>query len=196
MITVPAYFNDAQRQATKDAGQIAGLEVARIINEPTAAAMAYGLDKAQNEQKIVVFDLGGGTFDVSVLELNDDDGMKVFEVISTSGDTHLGGDDFDEVLIHYVADEFQKSNGVDLRNDTMALQRLQEACEKAKKELSSAQASDINLPFITADASGPKHLQLNITRAKFEELVDPLVQRCKTPVQQALKDAKLKGFLK
>ncbi len=191
VITVPAYFNDAQRQATKDAGQIAGLEVARIINEPTAAAMAYGLDKAQKEQKIVVFDLGGGTFDVSVLELNDDDGMKVFEVISTSGDTHLGGDDFDEVLINYVADEFQKSNGVDLRNDTMALQRLQEACEKAKKELSSAQASDINLPFITADASGPKHLQMNISRAKFEELVDPLVERCKTPVQQALKDAKL-----
>ncbi len=191
VITVPAYFNDAQRQATKDAGQIAGLEVARIINEPTAAAMAYGLDKAQNEQKIVVFDLGGGTFDVSVLELNDDDGMKVFEVISTSGDTHLGGDDFDEVLIHYVADEFKKSNGVDLRSDTMALQRLQEACEKAKKELSSAQSSDINLPFITADASGPKHLQMNISRAKFEELIDQLVERCKTPVQQALKDAKL-----
>lgn len=191
VITVPAYFNDAQRQATKDAGQIAGLEVARIINEPTAAAMAYGLDKAKNEQKIVVFDLGGGTFDVSVLELNDDDGMKVFEVISTSGDTHLGGDDFDEALIHYVADEFKKSNGVDLRNDTMALQRLQEACEKAKKELSTAQSTDINLPFITADASGPKHLQLNISRAKFEELVDPLIERCKTPVEQALKDAKL-----
>lgn len=191
VITVPAYFNDAQRQATKDAGQIAGLEVARIINEPTAAAMAYGLDKAQNEQKIVVFDLGGGTFDVSILELNDDDGMKVFEVISTSGDTHLGGDDFDDVLIHHVADEFKKSNGVDLRSDTMALQRLQEACEKAKKELSSAQSSDINLPFITADASGPKHLQMNISRAKFEELIDELVERCKTPVQQALKDAKL-----
>ena len=191
VITVPAYFNDAQRQATKDAGQIAGLEVARIINEPTAAAMAYGLDKTESEQKIVVFDLGGGTFDVSVLELNDDDGMKVFEVISTSGDTHLGGDDFDEVLINYVADEFKKSNAVDLRDDTMALQRLQEACEKAKKELSSAQSSDINLPFITADASGPKHLQMNISRAKFEELVDPLVERCKTPVQQALKDAKL-----
>lgn len=191
VITVPAYFNDAQRQATKDAGQIAGLEVARIINEPTAAAMAYGLEKAQKEQKIIVFDLGGGTFDVSVLELNDDDGMKVFEVISTSGDTHLGGDDFDEVLINYVADEFKKSNSVDLRDDTMALQRLQEACEKAKKELSSAQASDINLPFITADASGPKHLQMNVTRAKFEELIDPLVERCKTPVQQALKDAKL-----
>ena len=179
VITVPAYFNDAQRQATKDAGQIAGLEVARIINEPTAAAMAYGLDKGKKEQKIVVFDLGGGTFDVSVLELNDDDGMKVFEVISTSGDTHLGGDDFDEVLINYVADEFKKANSVDLRDDTMALQRLQEACEKAKKELSSAQASDINLPFITADASGPKHLQMNITRAKFEELIDELVERCK-----------------
>jgi molecular chaperone DnaK len=191
VITVPAYFNDAQRQATKDAGQIAGLEVARIINEPTAAAMAYGLDKNNKEQKIVVFDLGGGTFDVSVLELNDDDGMKVFEVISTNGDTHLGGDDFDEVLINYVADEFKKSQGVDLRKDTMALQRLQEACEKAKKELSSAQASDINLPFITADANGPKHLQINITRAKFEELIDPLVERCKIPVQQALKDAKL-----
>jgi len=191
VITVPAYFNDAQRQATKDAGQIAGLEVARIINEPTAAAMAYGLDKTESEQKIVVFDLGGGTFDVSVLELNDDDGMKVFEVISTSGDTHLGGDDFDEVLINYVADEFKKSNAVDLRDDTMALQRLQEACEKAKKELSSAQSSDINLPFITADASGPKHLQMKLSRAKFEELVDPLVERCKTPVQQALKDAKL-----
>ena len=191
VITVPAYFNDAQRQATKDAGQIAGLEVARIINEPTAAAMAYGLDKGKEEQKIVVFDLGGGTFDVSVLELNDDDGMKVFEVISTSGDTHLGGDDFDEVLINYVADEFKNANSVDLREDTMALQRLQEACEKAKKELSTAQASDINLPFITADASGPKHLQMNITRAKFEELIDDLVERCKIPVKQALKDAKL-----
>ncbi len=192
VITVPAYFNDAQRQATKDAGQIAGLEVARIINEPTAAAMAYGLDKSKNEQKIVVFDLGGGTFDVSVLELNDDDGMKVFEVISTSGDTHLGGDDFDELLINYVAAEFKKSTGVDLRNDTMALQRLQEACEKAKKELSSAPQTDINLPFITADASGPKHLQMNITRTKFEELIDPLVERCKTPLEQALKDAKMK----
>jgi molecular chaperone DnaK len=152
--------------------------------------MAYGLDKSKIEQKIVVFDLGGGTFDVSVLELNDDDGMKVFEVISTSGDTHLGGDDFDEVLINYVADEFKKSNGVDLRDDTMALQRLQEACEKAKKELSSVPQTDINLPFITADASGPKHLQMNITRAKFEELIDPLIERCRKPVEQALKDAK------
>jgi molecular chaperone DnaK len=191
VITVPAYFNDAQRQATKDAGQIAGLEVARIINEPTAAAIAYGLDKGKKEQKIVVFDLGGGTFDVSVLELNDDDGMKVFEVISTNGDTHLGGDDFDDALINFVADEFKKSHGVDLRKDVMALQRLQEACEKAKKELSSRPSTDLNLPFITADASGPKHLQMNITRAKFEELVDPLVERCRRPVEQALKDAKM-----
>ena len=191
VITVPAYFNDAQRQATKDAGQIAGLEVARIINEPTAAAMAYGLDKSNKEQKIVVFDLGGGTFDVSILELNDDDGMKVFEVISTSGDTHLGGDDFDEILINYVAVEFKKENGIDLREDTMALQRLQEQCEKAKKELSSVPQTDINLPFITADQNGPKHLQVTITRSKFEELVDKLVDRCRKPVEQALKDAKL-----
>ena len=184
VITVPAYFNDAQRQATKDAGQIAGLEVARIINEPTAAAMAYGLDKKQNEEKIVVFDLGGGTFDVSVLELNEDDGMKVFEVISTSGDTHLGGDDFDEVLIHHVADEFKKSNGIDLRKDTMALQRLQEACEKAKKELSSRPDTDINLPFICQDPDGnAKHLQMNITRSQFEKLIDPLVERCRKPVE-------------
>ncbi|MGI9516474.1 MAG: molecular chaperone DnaK [Pirellulaceae bacterium] len=191
VITVPAYFNDAQRQATKDAGQIAGLEVARIINEPTAAAMAYGLDKSQ-EQKIVVFDLGGGTFDVSVLELDEDDaGMKVFHVISTSGDTHLGGDDFDDLLINYVADEFKKENAIDLRTDVMALQRLQEACEKAKKELSSVLQTDINLPFITADQNGPKHLQMTITRTKFEELVDPLVDRCVGPVNQALKDAKL-----
>lgn len=191
VITVPAYFNDAQRQATKDAGQIAGLEVARIINEPTAAAMAYGLDKVNKEQKIVVFDLGGGTFDVSILELNDDEGMKVFEVISTSGDTHLGGDDFDELLINYVASQFKKDNGIDLRKDTMALQRLQEACEKAKKELSSVPQTDINLPFITADQTGPKHLQMTITRSKFEELIDPLVDRCRTPVEQALKDAKM-----
>ncbi|MBX3415028.1 MAG: molecular chaperone DnaK [Pirellulales bacterium] len=186
VITVPAYFNDAQRQATKDAGEIAGLEVARIINEPTAAALAYGLDKKTSE-KIVVFDLGGGTFDVSALEVAD----GVFRVISTNGDTHLGGDDFDEVLIHYVADEFKKEQGIDLRKDTMALQRLQEACEKAKKELSSAQSTDINLPFITADASGPKHLQINITRAKFEQLVDQLVERCRGPLMQALQDAKM-----
>lgn len=192
VITVPAYFNDAQRQATKDAGQIAGLEVARIINEPTAAAMAYGLEKARSNQKIVVFDLGGGTFDVSVLELNDDDGVKVFEVISTSGDTHLGGDDFDEALINHVADQFQKENGVDLRLDTMALQRLQEACEKAKKELSSLPESNINLPFITMDKSGqPKHLQMVITRAKFEELIEGLIKRCSKPLKSALDDAKL-----
>ncbi|MCH2129498.1 MAG: molecular chaperone DnaK [Pirellulaceae bacterium] len=194
VITVPAYFNDSQRQATKDAGQIAGLEVARIINEPTAAALSYGLDKKAQE-KIVVFDLGGGTFDVSVLEVAEtegkDDDIKVFEVISTSGDTHLGGDDLDEVLIHHVADEFKKEQGIDLRQDTMALQRLQEACEKAKKELSSTATTDINLPFITADATGPKHLQISISRSEFEELIDPLIERCRGPVLQALKDAKL-----
>ncbi len=186
VITVPAYFNDAQRQATKDAGQVAGLEVMRIINEPTAAALAYGLEKKAQE-KIVVFDLGGGTFDVSVLEVAD----GVFRVISTNGDTHLGGDDFDQTLINHVADQFKKEQGIDLRKDTMALQRLQEACEKAKKELSSAQSTDINLPFITADASGPKHLQMTITRAQFEQMCDPLVERCRGPVVQALKDAKL-----
>src|SRR6188508_1524131 len=187
VITVPAYFNDAQRQATKDAGQIAGLEVARIINEPTAAALAYGLDRKEHE-KIVVFDLGGGTFDVSVLEVAE----GVFRVISTNGDTHLGGDDFDGVLINYVADEFKRQQGIDLRKDTMALQRLQEACEKAKKELSSVSSTDINLPFITADANGPKHLQMNISRSKFEQLVDHLIERCRGPVEQALKDAKMK----
>lgn len=195
VITVPAYFNDAQRQATKDAGQIAGLEVARIINEPTAAALAYGLDKSK-DQKIVVFDLGGGTFDVSVLEVaasgDEDNKSKVFEVISTSGDTHLGGDDFDQTLVNYVADYFKKENGTDLRKEPMALQRLQEACEKAKKELSSVPQTDINLPFITADATGPKHLQLTITRSKFEELIDPLLERLRKPVLQALEDAKLK----
>jgi molecular chaperone DnaK len=186
VITVPAYFNDAQRQATKDAGQIAGLEVMRIINEPTAAALAYGLDKKAQE-KIVVFDLGGGTFDVSVLEVAD----GVFRVISTNGDTHLGGDDFDQAMINHVADQFQREQGIDLRKDPMAMQRLQEACEKAKKELSTAQSSDINLPFITADASGPKHLQMSISRSEFEKLTDSLVERCRGPVIQALKDAKL-----
>ena len=194
VITVPAYFNDSQRQATKDAGQIAGLEVARIINEPTAAALAYGLGKKAAE-KIAVFDLGGGTFDISILDVASTDGsdgeVTVFEVISTNGDTHLGGDDFDEVLIHYVADEFKKEQGIDLRGDTMALQRLQEACEKAKKELSSTPQTDINLPFITADASGPKHLQISITRAQFEQLADALFDRCRKPVLAALKDAKL-----
>jgi len=187
VITVPAYFNDAQRQATKDAGQIAGLEVMRIINEPTAAALAYGLDKKAQE-KIVVFDLGGGTFDVSVLEVAD----GVFRVISTNGDTHLGGDDFDQKLMNHVADEFQKEQGIDLRKDTMALQRLQEACEKAKKELSSTQSTDINLPFITADASGPKHLQVTISRSQFEQMTDDLIERCRGPVMKALEDAKLK----
>lgn len=186
VITVPAYFNDAQRQATKDAGQIAGLEVARIINEPTAASLAYGLDSKAHE-KICVFDLGGGTFDVSILEVAD----GVFRVIATNGDTHLGGDDFDEALINFVADEFKKEQGIDLRKDQMALQRLQEACEKAKKELSSAHSTDINLPFITADASGPKHLQMNITRADFEKLVDDLIERVRGPVLQAMKDAKM-----
>ncbi len=186
VITVPAYFNDAQRQATKDAGQIAGLEVMRIINEPTAASLAYGLEKKKAE-KICVFDLGGGTFDVSVLEVAE----GVFRVISTNGDTHLGGDDFDRVLVDFCADEFKRDNGVDLRKDPMALQRLQEACEKAKKELSTLQTTDINLPFITADASGPKHLQITLSRAKFEQLCDPLFARCRGPVEQAMKDAHL-----
>ena len=184
VITVPAYFNDAQRQATKDAGQIAGLEVMRIINEPTAASLAYGLERKAQE-KICVFDLGGGTFDVSILEVAE----GVFRVISTNGDTHLGGDDFDRVLVDYCADEFKRDNGIDLRKDPMALQRLQEACEKAKKELSSLQTTDINLPFITADASGPKHLQIALSRAKFEQLCDHLFERCRGPVQQAMKDA-------
>lgn len=186
VITVPAYFNDAQRQATKDAGQIAGLDVSRIINEPTAAALAYGLDKKKDE-KIAVFDLGGGTFDVSILEVSD--GMV--EVLSTNGDTHLGGDDFDEVLIKHIADQFQKEQGIDLRKDAMALQRLREAAEKAKKELSSSQQTDINLPFITQHQGEAKHLQMNITRAEFERLIDHLVDRCKGPVTSALKDAKL-----
>jgi molecular chaperone DnaK len=194
VITVPAYFNDAQRQATKDAGQIAGLEVARIINEPTAAALAYGLDKSK-DQKIVVFDLGGGTFDVSVLEVaHNNDGEsagKIFEVISTNGDTHLGGDDFDQAMLNHVAAIFQRDNGIDLRKDPMSLQRLQEACEKAKKELSTLPQTDINLPFITADASGPKHLLTTITRSTFEGLIDPMIDRCRQPVLQALKDAKL-----
>ena len=195
VITVPAYFNDAQRQATKDAGVIAGLEVARIINEPTAAALAYGLDK-KSDEKIIVFDLGGGTFDVSILEVADtgdeENESRVFQVISTSGDTHLGGDDFDAALINYVADEFKKENAIDLRNDPMALQRLQEACEKAKKELSTLPETDLNLPFITMDASGPKHLTMKITRSTFEELIDALVERCRKPVMQALSDAGMK----
>ena len=186
VITVPAYFNDSQRQATKDAGKIAGLEVLRIINEPTAAALAYGLDKKSNE-KILVFDLGGGTFDVSVLEVGD----GVFEVLSTSGDTHLGGDDFDKVIVDHLADTFKSNEGIDLRSDKQALQRLTEAAEKAKIELSSATQSEINLPFITATPEGPKHLDLTLTRAKFEELASKLIDRCRVPVEQALKDAKL-----
>ncbi len=186
VITVPAYFNDSQRQATKDAGKIAGLEVLRIINEPTAAALAYGLDKKSNE-RILVFDLGGGTFDVSVLEVGD----GVFEVLSTSGDTHLGGDDFDKVIVDHLADSFKSNEGIDLRQDKQALQRLTEAAEKAKIELSSATQSEINLPFITATPEGPKHLDLTLTRAKFEELASKLIDRCRVPVEQALKDAKL-----
>ena len=186
VITVPAYFNDSQRQATKDAGKIAGLEVLRIINEPTAAALAYGLDKKSNE-RILVFDLGGGTFDVSVLEVGD----GVFEVLSTSGDTHLGGDDFDKVIVDHLAETFKTNEGIDLRQDKQALQRLTEAAEKAKIELSSATQSEINLPFITATPEGPKHLDLTLTRAKFEELAANLIDRCRIPVEQALKDAKL-----
>ena len=187
VITVPAYFNDSQRQATKDAGQIAGLEVARIINEPTAAALAYGLDRKTNE-KIAVFDLGGGTFDISILDVGD----GVFEVLSTNGDTHLGGDDWDEALINYIADDFQKEQGVDLRKDQMALQRLKEAAEKAKKDLSFQTQADINLPFISADQNGPKHLTMTINRSQFEKLTDKLFDRCKEPVLKALSDAKLK----
>jgi molecular chaperone DnaK len=185
VITVPAYFNDSQRQATKDAGKIAGLEVLRIINEPTAASLAYGLDKQGKEETIAVYDLGGGTFDISVLSV----GEGVFEVKATNGDTFLGGDDFDQRVIDWIVDEFKKDQGIDLRQDRMALQRLKEAAEKAKIELSSTQSTEINLPFITADAAGPKHLSLNLTRAKLEQLVGDLVERTKGPVQQALKDA-------
>jgi molecular chaperone DnaK len=188
VITVPAYFNDSQRQATKDAGRIAGLEVLRIINEPTAASLAYGLDKVGQDEKILVFDLGGGTFDVSVLEISD----GVFEVLSTSGDNHLGGDDWDQRVMKWLADKFQSDNGIDLRVDKMALQRLKEAAEKAKMELSSTQQTNVNLPFITADASGPKHLDYTLTRAEFEKITDDLLQRCKKPVETALKDAGLK----
>lgn len=189
VITVPAYFNDAQRQATKDAGRIAGLEVKRIVNEPTAAALAYGLGNEQKDQKIAVYDLGGGTFDISILELGD----GVFEVKSTNGDTDLGGDDFDEAVIHWLVDNFKKEQGIDLSNDKMALQRLKEAAEKAKKELSSAPATDINLPFITADSNGPKHLQYNLTRAKFEQMTASLVERTRIPCEKALSDAGFKA---
>src|SRR5271166_3247807 len=199
VITVPAYFNDSQRQATIDAAQIAGFDTEwelegkdgkkskqrmRIINEPTAAWLAYGLDKKKNE-KIAVFDLGGGTFDISILDVGD----GVFEVKGVNGDTHLGGDDFDQVLIDYIADEFKREHGIDLRKDQMALQRLKEAAERAKKDLSQSTTTDVNLPFITADASGPKHLQMSLTRAKFEQLVDQLIERCRGPVMRALQDA-------
>ena len=188
VITVPAYFNDAQRQATKDAGKIAGLNVKRIVNEPTAAALAYGLDKKGSDQRILVFDLGGGTFDVSILDLAD----GVFEVLATNGDNHLGGDDWDQRVIDWLADKFKQDNGIDLRQDPMALQRLKEAAENAKKELSAAQTTNINLPFITADASGPKHLDYVLTRAEFENITHDLLERCKAPVTNALRDANLK----
>ena len=187
VITVPAYFNDAQRQATKDAGKIAGLNVKRIVNEPTAAALAYGLDKQNTEQRVLVFDLGGGTFDVSILDLAD----GVFEVLSTAGDNHLGGDDWDQRVIDWMADKFKADNGIDLRQDPMALQRLKDAAENAKKELSAAQQASINLPFITADATGPKHLDYTLTRAEFERITRDLLERCKAPVTRALRDANL-----
>ena len=185
VITVPAYFSDSQRQATKDAGKIAGLEVLRIINEPTAASLAFGMDKEDQDQKILIYDLGGGTFDVSILDIGD----GVFEVLSTNGNTHLGGDDFDNAIIDYLASEFKKANGIDLKTDKMAMQRLKEAAEKAKIELSGMQQTQINLPFITADSTGPKHLDVNLTRAKFEELIHDLVEATRVPVEQAMKDA-------
>ena len=193
VITVPAYFNDAQRQATKDAGRIAGLEVKRIINEPTAAALAYGMDKKKGDRKIAVYDLGGGTFDISIIEIADVDGEHQFEVLATNGDTFLGGEDFDLRLIDYLADEFKKDSGMDLHNDPLALQRLKEAAEKAKIELSSSQQTDVNLPYITADASGPKHLNIRVTRAKLESLVDDLITRTIEPCRVAIKDAGLKS---
>ena len=192
VITVPAYFNDSQRQATKDAGKIAGLDVKRIINEPTAAALAFGMDKKEGDRKIAVYDLGGGTFDISIIEIAEIEGEHQFEVLSTNGDTFLGGEDFDQRVIDYLADEFKKEQGVDLRKDMLALQRLKEAAEKAKIELSSAQQTEVNLPYITADASGPKHLNVKITRAKFESLVEELIDRTMGPCQTAIKDSGLK----
>ncbi|WP_174891090.1 molecular chaperone DnaK [Candidatus Hamiltonella defensa] len=191
VVTVPAYFNDAQRQATKDAGRIAGLEIKRIINEPTAAAIAYGLDKGKGNSTIAVYDLGGGTFDISIIEIDDVDGEKTFEVLATNGDTHLGGEDFDNRLINYLVDEFKKEQGFDLRKDPLAMQRLKEAAEKAKVELSSAQQTDVNLPYITADATGPKHMNMKVTRAKLESLVEDLVSRSIEPLKVALQDAGL-----
>ncbi|VFP86720.1 Chaperone protein DnaK [Candidatus Erwinia haradaeae] len=191
VITVPAYFNDAQRQATKDAGRIAGLDVKRIINEPTAAALAYGLDKGRGNRTIAVYDLGGGTFDISIIEIDEVDGEKTFEVLATNGDTHLGGEDFDSRMINYLVSEFKRDQGVDLHNDPLAMQRLKEAAEKAKIELSSAQQTDVNLPYITADAHGPKHLNIKVTRAKLESLVEDLIIRSIEPLKMALKDASL-----
>ena len=191
VITVPAYFNDSQRQATKDAGKIAGLDVKRIINEPTAAALAYGVDKSKGDKTVAVYDLGGGTFDVSIIEMEDIDGEKHFEVLSTNGDTFLGGEDFDQRIINYLVDEFKKEQGVDLKNDPMALQRLKEAAEKAKIELSSSEQTEVNLPYVTADASGPKHLNIKLTRAKLESLVEDLIKRSIDPCKIALKDADL-----
>ncbi|NIH17275.1 molecular chaperone DnaK [Morganella morganii] len=191
VITVPAYFNDAQRQATKDAGRIAGLDVKRIINEPTAAALAYGLDREVGNRTIAVFDLGGGTFDISIIEIDEVDGEKTYEVLATNGDTHLGGEDFDSRMINYLVEEFKKEQGIDLHNDPLAMQRLKEAAEKAKIELSSAQQTDVNLPYITADATGPKHMNIKVTRAKLESLVEDLVKRSMDPVKVALQDAGL-----
>nr|WP_321239752.1 molecular chaperone DnaK [uncultured Tolumonas sp.] len=191
VITVPAYFNDAQRQATKDAGRIAGLDVKRIINEPTAAAFAYGVNKVQGERKIAVYDLGGGTFDISIIEIDEMDGEKTFEVLSTNGDTHLGGEDFDNRLINYLVDEFKREQGIDLRKDQLALQRLKDSAEKAKIELSSAQQTEVNLPYITADATGPKHMNIKVTRSKLESLVEDLVKKTIDPLKTALKDAGL-----
>ena len=192
VITVPAYFNDSQRQATKDAGRIAGLDVKRIINEPTAAALAYGMDKQRGDRKIAVYDLGGGTFDISIIEIAELEGEHQFEVLSTNGDTFLGGEDFDQRLIDYVVTEFKKEQGVDLKNDVLALQRLKEAAEKAKIELSSSQQTEFNLPYITADASGPKHLNMKLTRAKYEALVEDLIERTIAPCRIAIKDAGVK----
>ena len=193
VITVPAYFNDSQRQATKDAGRIAGLEVKRIINEPTASALAFGMDKPKGDTKIAVYDLGGGTFDISIIEIAEIDGEHQFEVLSTNGDTFLGGEDFDSRIIEFLASEFKKESGVDVHNDPLALQRLKEAAEKAKIELSSSQQTDVNLPYITADATGPKHLNVKLTRAKLESLVEELINRTKGPCEMALKDAGVKA---
>ena len=187
VITVPAYFNDSQRQATKDAGRIAGLDVKRIINEPTAAALAYGMDKKEGDKVVAVYDLGGGTFDISIIEIDEVDGEHTFEVLATNGDTHLGGEDFDNRLINYLVAEFKKDQGMDLTNDPLAMQRLKEAAEKAKCELSSAQQTDVNLPYITADASGPKHMNIKVTRAKLESLVEDMVKATLEPLNKRLK---------